>query len=125
MLASSLISDRSHELRSFKYCSADPPGQNVDAQEFNCLLSALRHVPGQTPKRVKAPNLRTNTGQHVMRNLGTITGGNSGESHRQHIARDSASAGFSTPKGQQQAHIPEAATRLLRNTRDSGFRHGY
>ena len=64
----------------------------------NCLLHALRHEPGHKPNGVEASNLRANIGQNVMGNLNATTGGSSGESFRQHIARDPASAGVSLPE---------------------------
>ena len=65
----------------------------------NCLLHALRHEPGHKPNGAEASNLRANIGQKVMGNLNATTGGSSGESFRDRIARDPSSAGVSTPKG--------------------------
>ena len=67
--------------------------------DCNCLLQALRYAPGKELDRDEASNLRVKIGQHVMENLGAITGGSSGESFREHIDRDPASAGVSTPEG--------------------------
>ena len=68
----------------------------MSEDENNCLLHALRHGPGQSPKRIEVPNLRANVGQRVMENPDSSTGGSSGDSFRDHIARDPASTGAST-----------------------------
>ena len=77
----------------------------IPGGECNCLLHALRHAPGQTPKRTEAPNFRANLGQHVMGNLDATTGESSGESFRARIARDPASTVASTPEDYNQLMV--------------------
>ena len=41
----------------------------MPGDEYNCLLHALRHAPGQILDDAEASNLRVKIGQHVMENL--------------------------------------------------------
>ena len=90
--------------------------QAVPGGECNSSsLRALRNVPGQRPKRLEASYLRAILGQHVLGNLGTSTGGSSGESLRDHIARGPASTGASTPEDHNK-HMSQKQSRAFCGT---------
>ena len=93
----------------------------MPGDEYNCLLNALDHVPGQAPTRVEASSPCAYTGQHVMGNLDAINSGSLGESFRERIARGPASTRPPTSEKYNEKRLPETLTRLFRSARESGF----